>query len=71
MLLLIYAIIALFIIYLALKLVFFVLGVGWDILGAIFGNGIVQSLILWFFIIPTGVLIVAMVLQGVFTGEIN
>jgi hypothetical protein len=71
MLLLIYAIIAFFIIYLALKLVFFVLGVGWDILGAIFGNGIVQSLILWVFIIPTGVLIVAMVLQGVFTGEIK
>lgn len=71
MLLLIYAIIALFIIYLALKLVFFVLGVGWNVLGSIFGNGIVQSLILWIFIIPTGVGIVLILIQAALGGEIK
>jgi uncharacterized membrane protein (DUF485 family) len=64
MLLLALSLIALVILYFVLKLVF-------NLIGAILGTGIVQAILLWFFIIPTGVLIVAMVLQGVFTGEIN
>jgi len=43
MLLIIYTIIALFLLYLASKLVFFVLGVCFRVLGAVFGSGIIQE----------------------------
>lgn len=64
MLLLIYAILVLVILYYAVRLVFHFLGI-------ILGTGIIQAILLWIFIIPTGVGIVAMVLQAVFTGEIK